>query len=193
MKWLTFASVALPLLAATACGSSDSESELLDLQTAESMAREEIGEDAVLFSMGSDIDGLLRPDGFAWSWGFAYRVPSDADPDATRHLTVTADEVTSTGGFLPFPSGCTPEESLQPLDSRVVVPDAVRRLEETDNPVRLAEGGRLSIQQIHDCWYVSVPITFTYPVQNAVQYDGIEIWSQLEYDDDGRFVSLFVE
>ena len=197
----------LLLLAAPACGSpdqgrlcgepndntglvTDNGSKLIDLRTAECIARKEVGGDVVLYSLSSDTARPVGPDGLAESWGFGYR-PNDPDSDIAWAVTVTADEVTSDEFFYPFLSGCAAEESLRPLDSRVVVPDAVSRLEQTDNPVRLAEAGRLYLRQALDCWYNAVPIDFYYTVQNAVTYDGTTTWSMLEYDDDGRFVSLF--
>lgn len=201
--------VALLSLAALACGSSDqslcgepyddtgtaceSESGRIDLQSAEAMARAEVGDEAVLVSIGSDTDRPVGPDGLAESWSFGYRRPSNQDPDAWQGVTVTANEVTSTTGSFPFSSGCTLEESLVPLDSTVVVPDAVRRLEQTNNPVRLGEGSALRVYQLHDCWYVSVPISFDYTLENAVEYSGTSTWSLLEYDRDSSFVALFEE
>lgn len=199
----------LALLVAAACGSSeqslcgelhdpsgvfcDSGFELVDLQSAEFMARREIGDDAVLFAVSNDNVWPMNPDGLAGSWQFSYRIPGDPDSERAWLVTVRGNEVESIEVRFTFPSGCTPEESLEPLDSRVVVPDAVRRLEQTDNPVRLGDTGVLSVLQRHGCWYVAVPIEFTHNFQNTVLYSGPGGEAILEYDDDDRFVSLQVE
>ncbi|MEM8609391.1 MAG: hypothetical protein AAGF92_19980 [Myxococcota bacterium] len=190
------------LVALGGCGSSDAESlcdgpndptglfcepdiATFDLLTAETRARQEVGEEGVLVIARGSQTRLLDPDGYASDWTFGYFFPDREGSD--RSVLIQVFETTTFSQEGSIPTLCEPEKPLTPFDSRVVVPDAVRRLEATDNPVRLGEFGVLDLRQVHPCFD-----SFDNR-KEAVIYSGAAGSSVLLYSDTGEFLDLIEE
>ena len=159
------------------------EYSLIDLRTADARARATIAGDAILIHVLSTGAGLMDPDGNAYSWELEYFFPSlstDAQP-LVESLGVSDTNMFSSGpGTRHIGLRCIPTQGITTLDSNRVIPDAVRRLEKTDHPVRLGETGFLSLEQRHPC------LPSDAFRRNNVRYGPVT----LVYDDDGQFLAM---
>jgi len=124
----------------------------LDLQTAEALARLEVPDDAWLWGVSSRSCCAVDPDGRAVSWSFGYYLPGRQDlPNAELlNVQVLGSQVFVTEGGV-REIWCIPTEPLEPVDSRRLIHDTIRLLEDRGYPVRLGETGVLNVDQHHDC------------------------------------------
>lgn len=127
-------------------------SDALDLQTAEALARLEVPNDAWLWQVLSHSMTSVGPDGETPSWTFSYYLPGrTALPDAELVSVSVGPWPTSVTDDIFQTVECIPSEPLEPLDSRRLIHDAIRFLEEHDLPVVLDGTAALQIVQDHDC------------------------------------------
>lgn len=155
---------------------------LIDLRNAESQARATVDPDAILIRAVSSGSGLLDPDGNASTWHVEYFYPSSSDADTLRLESLASSDgmVFSFGEVETSPPACIPTRGIEPFDSKRVVQDAVLRLDQTDDPVRLGETGFLRVVQIHPCFALS-PFE-----RNFVEYGQ----ATLIYDETGEFLAM---
>jgi hypothetical protein len=158
----------------------DPRVERIDLQAAAQRARTSMPSEAWLWSAVSGAEGTVNPDGEAEAWFLQYYIPGQLElPDALfRSVTVHAS-----GDLRPFQEigtvQCIPTEPMSLFDSKDIVHDAIRRLEQAGVSVRLGEEGQLQVVQSHRC--ARAPDTW-----GGVGFAN----SFLYYDDDGSFLSM---
>ena len=154
--------------------------ERIDLREAERRARGSMPSEALLWSAVGGADETLNPDGEAESWFLRYFIPGQIElPDALfRSVTVYAS-----GDLRPYQElgtvQCIPTEAMIPLDSRDLVHDAIRRLEQAGMSVRLGEEGLLRVFQSHRC------------ARETDTRGGVGFANAfLYYDDDGSYLGM---
>lgn len=126
--------------------------DLLDLQTAEALARLEVPEDAWLSQVLSSSSGPVGPDGRAEAWHFGYYLPGRQElPDAELVSVSVSSFGISTTSDIFHTLECIPSDPLEPLDSRRLIQDAIRFFEANGHPVVLDGTAALWIIQEHDC------------------------------------------
>jgi hypothetical protein len=158
----------------------DPSVERIDLQAAEQRARNSMPSEAWLWSAVGGAEGTVNPDGEAEAWFFQYYIPRQIElPDALlRSVTVYASE-----DLRPFQeigtAQCVPTEPMVLVDSKDIVHDAIRRLEQAGVSVRLGEEGLLRVVQSHRC--ARAPDTW-----GGVGFAN----SFLYYDDHGSYLSM---
>lgn len=158
----------------------DKSVDRIDLRTAEQRARNAMPSDALLWSAVAGAEGNLNPDGEAEAWFFQYYIPGQIElPDALlRSVTVPAS-----GNLRPFQEigtvQCIPTEPMVLVDSKDIVHDAIRRLENAGVAVRLGEEGLLRVVQSHRC------------ARGPDEWGGVGFANTfLYYDDDGSYLSM---
>jgi MYXO-CTERM domain-containing protein len=152
----------------------------IDLRTAEQRARSSMPSEAWLWSAVGGAEGTVSPDGEAESWFLQYYIPGQIEfPDALlRSVTVGVSE-----NLRPFQEigtvQCIPTEPIVLVDSKEIVHDAIRRLEDAGVTVRLGEGGLLRVVQSHRC------------AREPDTWGGVGFANTfLHYDDDGSYLSM---
>ncbi len=130
----------------------DAETERIDLQTAERIAREAAPEDAWFWEANAAGENGMNPDGEAEAWLIQYYLPGRAElPNSLlQSITVNAAGERESASAM---SGlrCTPTRPITPLSSKAVAHDAIRRMQNEGVAVRLGEGGILELYQAHPC------------------------------------------
>ncbi|MGB5268705.1 MAG: trypsin-like serine protease [Polyangiales bacterium] len=152
--------------------------ERIDLREAERRARGSMPSEALLWSAVGGADETVNPDGEAESWFLRYFIPGRIElPDALfRSVTVYAS-----GNLRPYQElgtvQCIPTEPMLPVDSRDLIHDAIRRLEQAFVSAQLGEEGLLRVFQSHRC------------AREPDNWGGVEFANTfLYYDDDGSYL-----
>ena len=158
----------------------DPSVERIDLQAAEQRARNWMPSEAWLWSAVGGAEENVNPDGKAEAWFLQYYIPGQLElPDALlRSVTVYASE-----DLRPFQEigtvQCIPTEPMVLVDSKDIVHDAIRRLEQAGVSVRLGEEGLLRVVQSHRC------------AREPDVWGGVGFANTfLYYDDDGSYLSM---
>jgi len=150
-----------------------SRSDALDLQTAEGVARLEVPDDAWLFTVRSDNNGSVGPDGRATTWFFGYLLPERRELPEAEFLNVivmgSQTSVTPASGEV---VNCIPSRPIDPLDSRRLIHDAIVLLEAEGHPVVLDGTATLEIFHGHDCAWDSTFSNYVMFRELAVYFDG---------------------
>ncbi len=161
------------------------DTERIDLQAAEAIARSEVPGDALLLRLSSSRHGLLDPDGRADSWHFTYYVSERRELPVAEFwdIMVYPNEQTFVETFVTDTAGsgltCIPTAPIPVLDSRQLTHDAIRFMESQDTTVRLGDGGNLFIDQNHICRIGEA-------LRNIILYRGMAAY----FDDEGAFFKL---
>lgn len=152
----------------------------IDLRTAEQRARKAMPNEALLWGAVGGAEGNVNPDGKAEAWFLQYYIPGQLElPDGLlRSVTVYASE-----DLRPFQEigtvRCIPTEPLVLVDSKHIVHDAIRRLEQAGVFVRLGEEGLLRVVQSHRC------------AREPTIWGGVGFGNTfLYYDDDGSYLGV---
>jgi MYXO-CTERM domain-containing protein len=152
----------------------------IDLRTAEQRARSSMPSEAVLWGAVGEAEGTVNPDGEAEAWLLRYYIPGQIElPDALfRSVTVHASE-----DLRPFQelgiAQCIPTEPMFLVDSKRMVHDAIRRLEQAGVAVRLGEEGLFRVVQSHRC------------AREPDTWGGVGFANTfLYYDDDGSYLGV---
>lgn len=159
----------------------DAETERIDLQAAERIAREAAPEDAWFWEATAAGENGMNPDGEAEAWLIQYYLPGRAEPPnfLLQSITVNAagerESISTLSGLR-----CTPTRPITPLSSRAVAHDAIRRMQSEGVAVRLGEGGILELYQAHPCSYLT-------DGWSAVVYAQILVF----YDETGRQLGVY--
>jgi len=150
----------------------------IDLRTAEQRARNAMPSEALLWGAVGGPEGNVNPDGKAEAWFLQYYIPGQLElPDGLlRSVTVHASE-----DLRPYQEigtvQCIPTEPMVLVDSKDMVHDAIRRLEQAGVFVRLGEGGLLRVVQSHRC------------AREPTIWGGVGFGNTfLYYDDDGSYL-----
>jgi hypothetical protein len=158
----------------------DPSVERIDLRTAEQRARNAMPSEAWLWSALGGAEERVNPDGEAEAWFLQYYIPGQLElPDALlRSVTVYASK-----DLQPFQEigtvQCIPTEPMVLVDSKEIVHDAIRRLEEAGVSVRLGEMGLLRVVQSHRC------------ARAPDEWGGVGFAkSFVYYDNEGTFLSM---
>jgi len=158
----------------------DPSVERIDLQAAEQRARSSMPSEAWLWSAVGGAEGNVNPDGKAEAWFLQYYIPGQLElPDVLlRSVTVYASE-----DLRPFQEigtvQCIPTEPIVLVDSKDIVHDAIRRLEQAGVSVRLGEEGLLRVVQAHRC------------AREPDTWGGVGFANSfLYYDDDGTYLNM---
>lgn len=157
-----------------------SQSDALDLQAAEAVARLEVPDDAWLWTVGSDNNGSVGPDGRVIKWFFSYLLPERRELPEAEFLNVI---VMGSQTFVTPASGevvnCIPSRPINPLDSRRLIHDAIALLEAEGHQVVLDGTAALEIIHGHDCAWQS---TFS----NYVMYRDLAVY----FDERGTVLGI---
>lgn len=152
----------------------------IDLRTAEQRARSSMPSEALLWGAVGGAEGTVNPDGEAEAWFLRYYIPGQIElPDALfRSVTVHASE-----DLRPFQelgiAQCIPTEPMFLVDSKHMVHDAIRRLEQAGVAVRLGEEGLFRVVQSHRC------------AREPDTWGGVGFANTfLYYDDDGSYLGV---
>jgi hypothetical protein len=149
-----------------------SQSDALDLQTAEAVARLAVPDDAWLWIVLSDNNGSVGPDGRATKWFFSYLLPERRELPEAEGLNVI---VIASQTFVTPASGevanCIPSRPINPLDSRRLIHDAIALLEAEGHPVVLDGTAALEIIHGHDCAWDSTFSNYVMFRDLAVYFD----------------------
>ncbi|MGB8222802.1 MAG: trypsin-like serine protease [Polyangiales bacterium] len=152
----------------------------IDLRTAERMARNSMPNEALLWSALGGAEGTVNPDGEAEAWFLQYYIPGKlALPDALlRSVTVYVSK-----DLQPYQEigtvQCIPTEPMILVDSKEIVHDAIRRLEDAGVTVRLGERGLIRVVQSHRC------------ARAPDEWGGVGFANSfVYYSDDGTFLSM---
>ena len=116
------------------------------------MARSQIPEDAWLWEVRSS-SSHLDPDGEGADWTLTYLLRGGADPASGKALPVRVrghrvDEVLEPRDVQLF---CIPTRPIEPFDSRRIIQDAIRRIEDTGVVVQITEAADPGLVQNHRC------------------------------------------
>ena len=116
---------------------------------AQALARAEVPNEAWLWwARGSAVD----PDGRAYTWYFAYYVPERRELPEAEFINVAAG---STGAHAFDPGvgsvACIPTRPLEPIDSRRVIRESIRMLEDAGYPVVFDGNGLFDVLHRHFC------------------------------------------
>ena len=161
------------------------DTERIDLQAAEAIARSEVPGDALLLRLSSSSDGLLDPDGHADSWRFTYYLSRRRMLPVAEfwYITVYPNEQTFVETFVTDAAGsgltCIPTAPIPVLDSRQLTHEAIRFMESQGTTVRLGDGGNLFIVQDHICRIGDA-------LRNIILYRRMAAY----FDDEGGFFKL---
>ncbi|MDH3725984.1 MAG: trypsin-like serine protease [Myxococcales bacterium] len=162
----------------------DPNVERTDLQTADSLARSRIPEDAWLWEVRGP-SSHLDPDGEGADWTLTYLLRGEADPASGKALPVRVrghrvDEVLEPLNVQLF---CIPMRPIEPFDSRRIMQDAIRRIEDTGVVVQIIEAGDLGLVQNHRCASPSLRL-------NAATYRAAGGFYSVGYDEHGEFLEI---
>ncbi|NNE19928.1 MAG: trypsin-like serine protease [Myxococcales bacterium] len=158
----------------------DPSVERIDLGTAEKRARDLMPSEAWLWSAVGGAQGTVNPDGEAEAWFLQYYIPGQLElPDLLlRSVAIGASEEARAFQEIGI-FQCVPTEPMVPLDSRVIVHDAIRRLEQAGVSVRLGEERLLRVVQRHRC------------ARQPDEWSGVGVANAfLYYDDDGSYLGM---
>jgi hypothetical protein len=160
----------------------DSDTDRIDLLSAEARAREAAPPDAWLWGAFAGRENGLNPDGEAQYWLFRYYRPGAEAEYGGIELDLiyvsAAGEVrqgATENSFL----ACVPTRPITPLDSRAAVRDAVPRIERAGSDIRLEGERQLSVTQLHICDGSS-------DYWNAVVYETTNVY----YDEAGEHLGI---
>ena len=158
-----------------------------DLHTAEVLARAEVPEGAWLWEVRSSYSHM-DPDGNATDWALTYYLPQEAKPPLGKALEVYVRGTVVDQLIGPFDVDvyCVPTRPIEPFDSRKIIHDTIRRIEETGISVQMREPGDLGLVQNHRCASPSLRLNGTsYRLPDGFYYVG--------YDEYGEFLEVRYE
>lgn len=162
----------------------DPNVERTDLRTAESLARSQISADAWLWEVRSS-SSHLDPDGEGADWALTYLLRNEVDPASGRALSVRVlgdgvDQILEPRDVELF---CIPTRPIEPFDSRRIIQDTIRRIEDTGVVVQIREAGDLGLVQNHRCASPSLRL-------NGATYRGADGFYSVSYDEHGEFLEI---
>jgi uncharacterized protein (TIGR03382 family) len=159
----------------------DVETARIDLQSAETMARELVPEDAWFWEATAAGEKGINPDGEAEAWSIQYFLPEQGEPPdgVFQSITVPASgelQSESTMGGL----RCIPTRPITPLSSTALAHDAIRRMQGEGVEVRLGQDAIMELYQAHRCSLLT-------DGWNAVAFAD----SLVFYDETGRQLGFY--
>ena len=162
----------------------DPEVESTDLYTAEALARVEVPEDAWLWEVRSSYSHV-DPDGNAMDWALTYYLPQEVELPSAKALQVTVrgTKVDEPIGPYDIELYCIPTRPIEPFDSRKIIHDAIRRIEDTGISVQIRNPDDLGLVQNHRCASPSLGLNgASYAVPGGSYGVG--------YDEYGKFIKV---